>query len=105
MARKRAKLKLVKSARPSAVQTYESAATHALERGRVLPVLDRFGWLKKKSYANLRRAAWFVRNYRINGHDDTAALATLTHEVKLLILDGEPLETVIPSLVDLFLRP
>jgi len=49
--------------------------------------------------------AWFVRNYRMFGRDDTVAIAKLCYGVKVLFDAGEPVESVIPSLVDLFLRP
>ncbi len=53
----------------------------------------------------MRNAAWFVRNYRMVGHDDNMAVAKLCYAVKLLFEAGEPIESVVPSPVDLFLRP
>jgi hypothetical protein len=49
--------------------------------------------------------AWFVRNYRMVGYDDNVAVAKLCYAVKVLLEAGEPVEAVVPSLVDLFLRP
>ena len=77
------------------------AITQAIE----LPVPIRGRWITDSNYADLRNAAWFVRNYRIIGHDDTLAIAKLTHAVRLLFDAGEPIESVIPSLADLFMRP
>lgn len=39
------------------------------------------------------------------GHDDTVAIAKLCYAVKVLFEAGEPVESVVPSLMDLFLRP
>lgn len=68
-----------------------------------LPVPIRGQWIKDDRYRG--NAAWFVRNYRLVGHDDNMAVAKLCYAVKLLIEDGEPIESVVPSLVDLFMRP
>jgi hypothetical protein len=38
-------------------------------------------------------------------HDDTMAVAKLCYAVSLLFEAGESIQSVIPSLVDLFLRP
>ena len=53
----------------------------------------------------MRNAAWFVRNARLSGQDENRVLARLCVEVRRVIDAGEPLESVIPSLVDLFLKP
>jgi len=37
--------------------------------------------------------------------DEARMIAWLCHEVRRLLEAGEPLESVVPSLVDLFLRP
>ena len=39
------------------------------------------------------------------GHDDNMAIAKLCYAVKMLLECGEPVEAIVPSLVDLFLRP
>ena len=39
------------------------------------------------------------------GHDDNMAIAKLCYAVKVLFEAGEPVEAVVPPLVDLFLRP
>ena len=38
------------------------------------------------------------------GYDDTIAIAKLCNAVKVLFDAGEPVEAVVPSLVNLFLR-
>lgn len=70
-----------------------------------LPVPIRGQWIRDHRYADLRNAAWFVRNYRLVAHDDSLAMAKLCYAVRLLLDAGEPLEAVVPSLADLFLRP
>ena len=70
-----------------------------------LPVPVRGRWIRDARYADLRNTAWFVRNYRMVAHDDTLAVAKLCYAVQELLRAGEPLEAVVPSLVDLFLRP
>jgi hypothetical protein len=62
-------------------------------------------WFRDDWYGDLRNTAWFVRNYRMVGHDDNVAIAKLCYAVKMLFETGEPVEAVVPSLVDLFLRP
>jgi hypothetical protein len=61
-------------------------------------------WLDE-SHTAMRNVAWFVRNARMTGQDENMILAQLCFEVKRLLETGEPLESVVPSLVDLFLRP
>ena len=100
MAAKRKHLKLVTAGNVQPIPPYAP-----LETPTPLPAPIRGRWLTKKSYADLRNAAWFVRNYRMLGHDDTPAIAKLTYAARLLIEAGEPIESVVPSLVDLFLRP
>ena len=68
-----------------------------------MPIRGR--WVHDQRYGNLRNTAWFVRNYRQIGYDDTIAIAKLCYAVKLLFEAGEPVESVVPSLVDLFLKP
>ena len=70
-----------------------------------LPVPVRGRWISDGRYGDLRNTAWFVRNYRLVGHDDTLAVAKLCHAVRCLLEAGEPIESVVPSLVDLFTRP
>jgi hypothetical protein len=70
-----------------------------------LPLPIRGRWVHDLQYSDLRNLAWYVRNYRQLGHDDTLAIAKLCYAVKVLFESGEPVEAVIPSLVDLFLRP
>ena len=70
-----------------------------------LPVPIRGRWVHDRRYGDLRNIAWFVRNYRQVGYDDTMAIAKLCYAVKVLLDVGEPVESVVPSLVDLFLRP
>lgn len=53
----------------------------------------------------MRNVAWFVRNARMTGKDENMILGRLCFEVRRLLEGGEPLESVIPSLVDLFLHP
>ena len=74
-------------------------------RGVDLPVPIRGTWIRDARYGDLRNTAWFVRNYRLVGHDDTLAVAKLCHAVRCLLEAGEPVESVVPSLVDLFMRP
>lgn len=69
-----------------------------------LPVPVRGRWITDQRYADLRNAAWFVRNFRMVGHDDNIAIAKLCYAVWVLFENGEPVESVVPSLVDLFLR-
>ena len=68
-----------------------------------MPIRGR--WFRDDRYANLRNTAWFVRNYRMVGHDDNMAIAKLCYAVKVLFEAGVPVEAVVPPLVDLFLRP
>ena len=56
-------------------------------------------------YFDLRNAAWLVRNARLAGVVETQAIARLILSVEVLLLQGEPIESVVPSLVDLFMRP
>ena len=72
--------------------------------GSELPVPIRGRWMRDH-YGHLRNAAWFVRNYRMVGHDDTVFMAHVCYAVRQLLEAGEPLEAVVPSLVDLFVRP
>ena len=53
----------------------------------------------------MRNVAWFVRNARMTGQDENRMLVWLCAEVRWLLETGEPLESIIPSLVDLFLHP
>lgn len=46
-----------------------------------------------------------VRNARWAGYDEAAGLAVLCAEVRRLADMGEALESLVPSLVDLFMRP
>ena len=71
----------------------------------VLPVLIRGRWFQDDRYAELRNAAWLVRNCRWAGWEEGDALSRLTLAVKMLLDEGEPVESVVPSLVDLFMRP
>ena len=68
-----------------------------------MPIRGR--WIRDERYGNLRNTAWFVRNYRQLGFDDAIPVAKLCYAVKLLLEAGEPVEAIVPSLVDLFLRP
>ena len=61
--------------------------------------------LRDGRYADLRNMAWFVRNARSVDCDQSEAVAKLCLAVRLLFEFGEPIESVVPSLVDLFLRP
>ena len=61
-------------------------------------------WLQE-SHTKLRNAAWFVRNARMTGQDENTMLAQLCFEVRRVLDNGEPLESVVPSLVDLFMKP
>jgi len=70
-----------------------------------LPIPVRGRWIQDAQYGDLRNTAWFVRNFRMVRHDDTLAVAKLCYAVQELLRAGEPLEAVVPSLVDLFLRP
>ena len=69
-----------------------------------LAVLIRGRWMSP-DHTGLRNAAWAVRNARWAGQDETMMLAWLTEEVKRLLDLGEPVESLIPSVVDLFMRP
>ena len=69
-----------------------------------LPVPVRGRWLQP-DHVGLRNAAWGVRNARWAGQEEAMMLAWLCREVQLLLDVGEPVESVVPSLVDLFLRP
>ena len=73
--------------------------------GRNLPVPIRGRWIVDTGYADLRNMAWFVRNYRLVDTDDSVAVAKLCLAVRRLLEQGEPVEAVVPALVDLFLRP
>ena len=70
-----------------------------------LPVPLRGRWIRDERYRDLRSSAWFVRNYRWAGCNETEAMAKLCYAVKVLFDAGEPIESVVPSLVDLFLHP
>ena len=80
---------------------------HAWHRvdGPALPVPIRGRWITDAQYTDLRNMAWFVRNYRLIGTDDSVAVAKLCLAVRRLLEEGEPIEAVIPALVDLFMRP
>lgn len=69
-----------------------------------LPVPVRGQWLRP-DHVGLRNAAWGVRNARWAGQDENKMIAWLCREVKQVLEAGEPIESVVPSLVDLFLRP
>ena len=69
------------------------------------PVPIRGRWITDRRYVDLRNMAWFVRNYRLLGSDDSVAVAKLCLAVSRLLKQGEPVEAVVPALVDLFLRP
>lgn len=71
----------------------------------VLPVIIRGRWLQDDRYGDLRNAAWLVRNARWAGVGEGEAVARLTLEAIILCEQGEPLQSLIPSLVDLFMRP
>ena len=58
-----------------------------------------------ESHAGMRNTAWFVRNARMTGQDENMILGRLCFEVRRLLEVGEPLESVVPSLVDLFMKP
>jgi hypothetical protein len=64
----------------------------------------RLRWMDE-SHSKMRNAAWFVRNARMTGQDENKMMALLCLEVRNLVNAGEPLESVVPSLADLFLRP
>jgi len=71
-----------------------------------LPVPIRLAWVRESErYARLRNTAWFVRNSRLQGFDDGKPMAHFVLAVRQLLLDGEPLEAVVPSMVDLFMKP
>jgi len=70
-----------------------------------LPVPIRGRWIRDDRYGPLRNTAWFVRNYWQIGNDDTIGIAKLCYSVKVLIEAGEPVEAIVWSLVNLFLRP
>jgi len=72
--------------------------------GRVLPVIVRGRWLLL-NHGPLRNAAWGVRNARWAGQDEDKMIAWLVYEFRRLLDGGEPLESLVPSLVDMFLRP
>lgn len=67
------------------------------------PIFGR--WFMDDRYVDLRNAAWLVRNARWANVAEAQAIARLTLAVDLLMRQGEPLESVVPSLVDLFMRP
>ena len=53
----------------------------------------------------LRNAAWGVRNARWAGQDENNMIAWLVFEMRRVMEAGELLESVVPSLVDVFLKP
>lgn len=69
-----------------------------------LPEVVRGRWLLPES-VQMRNAAWWVRNARWAGQDEAKMIAWLVLEVRRRLVAGEPLESVVPSLVDLFLKP
>jgi len=71
---------------------------------RTLPVIVRGRWMQT-DHTELRNAAWGVRNGRWAGQDEDRMLAWLVDEVRRLHDSGEPLESLVPSLADLFIRP
>lgn len=50
-------------------------------------------------------AAWAVRNARGAGRDGAMMITWICYEVRLVLEGGELLESVVPSLVNLFSRP
>jgi len=46
-----------------------------------------------------------VRNARWAGQDESKMIAWLVLEVRRLLNAGEPLKSIVPPLVDLFMRP
>jgi hypothetical protein len=76
----------------------------ALGRTVELAVPIRGRWLRS-DHVGLRNAAWAVRNARWAGQDEAMMIAWVCREVQTLLDGGERLESVVPSLVDLFLRP
>ena len=69
-----------------------------------LPVILRGRW-QRPDHTGFRNAAWAVRNARWAGQDENRMIAWLVLEFRGLVERGEPLESVVPSLVDLFMRP
>ena len=61
-------------------------------------------WMDE-SHTAMRNTAWFVRNARMTGQDENMMLARFCLEVRRLLEAGEPLESVVPSLVELFMNP
>ena len=82
----------------------ETRTLNILQPEGGLPVPLRGRWLAPNHVA-LRNAAWGVRNARWAGQDETMMIAWLCREVRALLEGGEPIESVVPSLVDLFMRP
>ena len=68
------------------------------------PVPIRGRWLRP-DHTGLRNAAWGVRNARWAGQDEAMMLAWLCSEARQLLIAGEPVESVVPSIVDLFMKP
>ena len=69
-----------------------------------LPIVRRGEWMRP-SHVALRNAAWWVRNSRISGQEQNRMIAILTIEFSRLYQAGEPFESLVPSLVDLFDKP
>jgi len=70
-----------------------------------LPVPMWGRWVRDERYQLLGNSAWFVRNHRSAGCDENEAVAKHCLAVRLLLEGGEPVESVVPCLVDLFQRP
>lgn len=56
----------------------------------------------QESHTGMRNAAWFVRNARMTGQNENQMLARLCFEVRRIMEDREPLESVVPSLLTCF---
>ena len=61
-------------------------------------------WMDE-SYTGLRNAAWFVRNARVLGQDENLQRGKLCIEARRLVEAGESLESIVRSLVELFVLP
>ena len=71
---------------------------------QALPVIVRGRWLQEDHY-KLRNAVWGLRNARWAGQDEQQMLAWVVFEFRRLLDGGEPLESLVPSLAELFQRP
>jgi hypothetical protein len=63
-----------------------------------------FRW-KTEKYGSLRNAAWLLRNSRVGGGNNPAALRLVVHEADKLLNSRETLRDVLEAFAELLVHP